>query len=82
MTRRAAPLSRVRESRLGCRSGAERDQSAWVGGEGRAVAIENQRAVTVRVRDVAAGVATVKTRAALFHAWNDHLEVKTPSLRV
>ena len=29
-----APLSRARESRLGCRSGAERDQSAWGGGEG------------------------------------------------
>jgi len=32
--RLASPLSRARESRLGCRSGAERDQSAWVGGEG------------------------------------------------
>ena len=31
---RAAPLSRARESRLDCRSAAERDQSAWVGGEG------------------------------------------------
>jgi len=31
---RASPLSRVKESRVGCRSGAERDQSAWVGGEG------------------------------------------------
>ncbi len=37
-TRAAAPLSRVRESRLGCWSAAERAQSAWGGGEGRAVA--------------------------------------------
>ena len=34
----AAPLSRARESRLGCRSGAQRDQSAWGGGEGRSLA--------------------------------------------
>jgi hypothetical protein len=35
-----------------------------------------------RARAAAEDAATVKVAALLFHAWNDHAEVKTPNLRV